>query len=318
MPWIKIDDQMAFHRKVLTAGNEAVGAWVRAMSWSAKEGTDGIIPKETAFALAPKRIWDRLCTATLVHKVDPGYEIHDYLDYNLSAEEIASKRRQVNEARAEAGRKGAAARWQKDGNRHGKPDGKPIAPATKPDGQTMAKTMATECPQIPDPRSQIPEKIPPTPVAEPPSTRPMPASEARSWGAFWLETYERLVSDALGKPVSWDPHKARSTLDRLVTKLCPPEHRREPTAWLAELVPEFVDAARAKPSVYSAFAPAGFERWLNEREPDEIDEPTPADPPAADRATNPSRVPMTPEQRARRMAQLAEIENDPTYQEKFL
>lgn len=34
MSWFKVDDHLAFHRKTLAAGNEAMGLWVRAGSWS--------------------------------------------------------------------------------------------------------------------------------------------------------------------------------------------------------------------------------------------------------------------------------------------
>ena len=37
MAWFKVDDKLAFHPKVLTAGNTAIGLWVRAGAWSADQ-----------------------------------------------------------------------------------------------------------------------------------------------------------------------------------------------------------------------------------------------------------------------------------------
>jgi len=106
--------------------------------------------------------------------------------------------------------------------------------------------------------------------------RPMPASEAKAWGEMWLAEFRDLVTKTLGRPVSWDPFRARRDLDRVITNLCPPRHWQNPTDWLRFNVPEFVAAARSKPSVYSEFGPKGFEKWLNEQGPSEPEEAPPA------------------------------------------
>ena len=43
MSWSKLDDRYAFHRKVLAAGNEAVGAMHRMIAYASGEGTDGLV-----------------------------------------------------------------------------------------------------------------------------------------------------------------------------------------------------------------------------------------------------------------------------------
>ena len=52
MAWFKIDDNLAFNAKILQAGNEAVGLWVRAGSWCASQLSDGVIPKPVVTAMA--------------------------------------------------------------------------------------------------------------------------------------------------------------------------------------------------------------------------------------------------------------------------
>ena len=52
MSWFKVDDQLAFNAKIVAAGNEAMGLWVRAGSWSAAQLTNGFIPEHMAIAMA--------------------------------------------------------------------------------------------------------------------------------------------------------------------------------------------------------------------------------------------------------------------------
>src|SRR5690606_8541448 len=73
----KVDDNLAFHPKVLRAGNAAMGLWVRAGSWSAQQLTDGEIPDEIlpslgtvkqAEALVAAGLWDRAADAWSFHE----------------------------------------------------------------------------------------------------------------------------------------------------------------------------------------------------------------------------------------------------------
>ena len=132
MAWFKLDDQGAFHTKVVSAGNEAYGAWVRAAQWSSGRGTEGFIPRAMALTIAPLKIWQRLIAAKgpsgfgLVEPRGEDFQIHDYLDWNPTAEQVNAKRA----ARAEAGRQGglrsAEARRQRTGQQ---PRGSPEANA---------------------------------------------------------------------------------------------------------------------------------------------------------------------------------------------
>lgn len=103
MSWFRLDDQGAFHAKVLAAGNEAYGAWCRAGQWSCSHLTEGHVPRATAFTIAPPRVWKKLVEARLVDmREDESFQIHDFLDWNPTAEEVVAKRT----ARSEAGRRG--------------------------------------------------------------------------------------------------------------------------------------------------------------------------------------------------------------------
>lgn len=93
MPWFKVDDGFAFHRKVITAGNKAVGLWVRAGSWSAHQLTDGHVPNDVIAALGGT--WedaDRLVGVELWDAVEDGFQFRGWHDYQPSRESVIEER----------------------------------------------------------------------------------------------------------------------------------------------------------------------------------------------------------------------------------
>lgn len=133
--WFKVDDHFTFNAKVVAAGNEAIGVWVRAGAWCAAQLTDGFLPDAMAIAIAsdmangvhaPLASVERLLEVGLWRRVEGGYEFHDWAEYQPSADEAKEKRK----ARSEAGRRGAEARWHgkrhsnTDDNSHSESDGK--------------------------------------------------------------------------------------------------------------------------------------------------------------------------------------------------
>lgn len=109
MTWFKVDDGLAFHAKVVQAGNPAMGLWVRAGSWSAQQLTDGFIPEQIALTLGTKGQAAALVAVDLWEVVDGGYQIHDYLDYNPTADEVRADQARKHEAKVKAGRAGGVA-----------------------------------------------------------------------------------------------------------------------------------------------------------------------------------------------------------------
>lgn len=101
MSWWRLDDKMAFHSKMLVAGNEAVGAWARAGAWSAGELQDGFVPDHVVDLIAPKRVWAKLVSARLVEREDGGYRLHDFLVYNPSREDVLAQREKERAKKAE-------------------------------------------------------------------------------------------------------------------------------------------------------------------------------------------------------------------------
>ena len=106
MPWIRLDDQIAHHKKFLAAGPMASWLWVCGQSYSARYLTDGFVPSAALHSLGsvlnPKRYADKLVEVGLWECAEGGYRVHDYHDYQPTAEEV----RHTREVRREAGREG--------------------------------------------------------------------------------------------------------------------------------------------------------------------------------------------------------------------
>lgn len=105
MTWAKVADDFDQHLKVLVMlGKEspevaymARGVWVSSLAWSSRMLSDGAIPKHwMATSLAPQIAIDALVKYGLWDVTPDGYQIHDFLDYNPSREEVIANRVAVN------------------------------------------------------------------------------------------------------------------------------------------------------------------------------------------------------------------------------
>lgn len=76
--WFKVDDQLAFHRKTVAAGNAAMGLWVRAGSWCAMHLTDGHVPAHMVALIGTPAQARRLVKAGLWIEVPDGYLFHQW------------------------------------------------------------------------------------------------------------------------------------------------------------------------------------------------------------------------------------------------
>lgn len=107
MTWVRFDDASAFNAKVMAAGNEAVGAWFRATCWCSQQLTDGRLPLHVARGIAVDGVWVAAIEMGLIDvDLDGSYRIHDYLEYNMSADEV----RALRNKKAAAGAAGWRAR----------------------------------------------------------------------------------------------------------------------------------------------------------------------------------------------------------------
>ena len=276
MSWGRLDDKMAFHAKVVKAGNEAVGAWARMISLSCAQGTNGKLSTEQARLIARPSVLAKLVDVVLLEQVEGGFAIHDFTEWNPTAEEVKAKRDDLSEKRAEAGRAGAAKRWQRATELDGIADsdamangwqlldgknGKPIAPSppipTKSDPPlppkgasesgmakpTMAKSEATDA----DPWGLSPDGKPDAP-SSPPATEPEPEAvtdRATPRELEYQRAYERGIAAGKGSPYAMPYGLAsRGALAQAVQAHCRDENGK---AYRGDMVLDWITGGAAWP-----------------------------------------------------------------------
>lgn len=125
MSWLKIDDQLPRHPKIVKVGHDAAWLWLSTIAYSQSQLTDGFITPEALAIIGfdpvslleissfirknakdrdhilklSNDLWlesriNRLVAARLFDKVDGGYRVHDYLEYNASRSDVLKKRKE--------------------------------------------------------------------------------------------------------------------------------------------------------------------------------------------------------------------------------
>jgi len=110
MAWGRVDDNLAFHPKVMQAGNEAMGLWIRSLSWCAQQLTDGYVPNDIISAFGSVASASRLVDAGLWHEASNGFEFNDWHDYQPTRESVMAEREAARSrmARVRANKNGSS------------------------------------------------------------------------------------------------------------------------------------------------------------------------------------------------------------------
>jgi hypothetical protein len=110
VPWFRIDDNLAFHHKVVAAGNPAIGLWTRAGALCAQQLTDGFVPDHMIPAMGTKAQAEKLVTVGLWDRVKGGYRFHGWEERQPSKAEVEAERAAAKERMREyrAKKKGTA------------------------------------------------------------------------------------------------------------------------------------------------------------------------------------------------------------------
>lgn len=144
MPWFRLDDAFHSHPKVIAAGNEAAGLYVRCGAYAAQHLTDGFVPEHIAHlygGLDVRRGSDETLVATLVRtrlwrRARKGWRMPDYLDYNPSREEVLLDRKRSAERQAKwrEKKKHAGQNTSRNGVSNGVSNAAPTPPRPDPVG----------------------------------------------------------------------------------------------------------------------------------------------------------------------------------------
>ncbi|MET0884930.1 MAG: hypothetical protein ABWX92_00645 [Mycetocola sp.] len=92
MVWFKVDDNLAFHAKAVSAGNPAMGLWVRAGSWAAQQVTDGFIPHHIVSVLGTAGQARTLVKVRLWELEEGGYRFHAWTERQPSKADVEAER----------------------------------------------------------------------------------------------------------------------------------------------------------------------------------------------------------------------------------
>jgi hypothetical protein len=243
MTWVRLDDGIYDHPKMLAVQPADRLLYVWALCWSARHGTDGTVPATALPYLAlfagadVTDAVDRLVAAGLWHATGSGYTVHDFDDYQPSAAEVAEIRRKRSESGRVGGLRSADARTKPQAN-----------------GQANAQALAT-----PVASTSLKQ------TATPSSSRPRPHKSSVSQS-----------SDSLKKDGRRDDDD-----DDLVEQTIKELGRRDHDRALAEGVTvrnraghlaACVDKRRAETAAVAALAAAN-PTWPPERVADELEDP---------------------------------------------
>ncbi len=96
MSWVKIDDQFTDHPKIVQVGPLAAWLYVCSLTYASRYLTDGFIPQAQVRRLADvsnaTSLAEKLVDVGLWDRVDGGFTVHDYLEYNPTAEKVKAER----------------------------------------------------------------------------------------------------------------------------------------------------------------------------------------------------------------------------------
>lgn len=200
--WVKIDDAFHRHPKTRAAGKDGRALFIAGLCWSAAHLTDGHIARTDLPLIAaeaevrPGPTARRLVEVGLWHVTPDGWEVHDYLDFNPSGDEVRERKRK----RAEAGRKGGKRSGQARRQREATSEANASADAQH--GLERERSQTEPRPRTPTPSGST---SPPTGTrAAPPEpgdddAHPDPGSR------LWADQLARQLPEL-------DPHRARTEL----------------------------------------------------------------------------------------------------------
>lgn len=98
MTWVKLDDALSIHHKVIGLSDGAFRTYIESMCLASRSLSDGLIKSEHVRPLGGSRRFRELAAAGLMDELDGGaFSIHDYLVYNPSRESVLKKQAEARD-----------------------------------------------------------------------------------------------------------------------------------------------------------------------------------------------------------------------------
>jgi hypothetical protein len=101
MAWLRVDDRVRTHPKIVQAGPVAAWFWFCGICYCREHLTDGFIADAMLPTLAPgvtswKKCAEALVGSGLWHRAQGGYQVHDFLEWNPSRASVMEQREKDN------------------------------------------------------------------------------------------------------------------------------------------------------------------------------------------------------------------------------
>jgi hypothetical protein len=96
MAWVRLDDEVAQHPKILRAGPAAAWLWVCGLAYCSRHLTDGHVPREALVTFGvpgANRLAVTLVQVGLWERSGEGFAVHDYHQYQPSRRQVSAKRK---------------------------------------------------------------------------------------------------------------------------------------------------------------------------------------------------------------------------------
>jgi hypothetical protein len=100
MGWVRLDDNFADHPKVIALSDKAFRLFITGLCYSNRQLTDGVIPYQIVTAWVgddPMKPSDELEDQNLWERVDKGFAIRSYTEYQPTREKVNKKRDEARE-----------------------------------------------------------------------------------------------------------------------------------------------------------------------------------------------------------------------------
>lgn len=150
MAWVKLDDAFFRHDKARSAGKDGRALFVASLCYSADRRSDGFIADTHLGVLAAEAevrtaVAKVLIEVGLWERVEGGYHVHDYLDYQPSADEVEQRRLKRAEAGSKGGTRAAQTRAKRQASATASATAKSQQPPKQPASKPATPLPLTDC-----------------------------------------------------------------------------------------------------------------------------------------------------------------------------